>query len=98
MTDRLRRPLFYVPLVTVLLAWCYDFLIYYPNYGFPFHFFSDLDVDRNTTLRPRLHFTPDRHWMNDANGLFVDTNSVWHLYYQCKHTFPSLATSIIAQS
>lgn len=83
MADRLRRPLFYVTLVTVLLSSFYYFFAYYPNHGSPFASFSDSNVDRNTTLRPRIHFTPDRHWMNDPNGLFVDANNLWHLYYQC---------------
>lgn len=31
--------------------------------------------------RPKYHFTPARHWMNDPNGLvFVD--GTWHLFFQ----------------
>jgi hypothetical protein len=91
MADRLRRPLFYVPLVAVFLASCWYSFVFYSNYGSPFHSFSDSNVDKNTTLRPRIHFTPDRHWMNDPNGLFVDANNVWHLYYQCKSRIRSSA-------
>jgi len=31
--------------------------------------------------RPRFHFTPRRHWMNDPNGL-VHHGGLWHLYFQ----------------
>ncbi|TID25906.1 glycoside hydrolase family protein [Venturia nashicola] len=101
MADRLRRPLFYIPLVAVLLSTLYYYFIYYPNHDSPLPSFSDSNVDRNTHLRPRIHFTPDRHWMNDPNGLFVDANNLWHLYYQCKLKFAPSVFSIarhVAQS
>lgn len=31
--------------------------------------------------RPSVHYTPERHWMNDPNGL-VYHEGVYHLYYQ----------------
>ncbi|MBX5043928.1 glycoside hydrolase family 32 protein [Rhizobium lentis] len=31
--------------------------------------------------RPRLHFSPVKHWMNDPNGL-CKIGDVWHLFYQ----------------
>ena len=31
--------------------------------------------------RPRHHFTPQRHWINDPNGP-VMIDGVYHLYYQ----------------
>jgi len=37
---------------------------------------------RRSTLRPALHFTPERGWSNDPNGLFLDSNGIYHLYYQ----------------
>lgn len=32
-------------------------------------------------LRPAFHFTPQRNWMNDPNGL-VYHHGLWHLYFQ----------------
>ena len=34
-------------------------------------------------LRPQIHYSPPLGFMNDPNGLFVDGNGLWHLYYQC---------------
>jgi beta-fructofuranosidase len=34
------------------------------------------------SLRPNLHFTTRKNWVNDPNGLFVDANGTLHLYYQ----------------
>ena len=32
-------------------------------------------------MRPQIHFTPARNWINDPNGM-VYADGVWHLYYQ----------------
>lgn len=33
--------------------------------------------------RPLIHFTPEKGWMNDPNGLFYDRkDDIWHLYFQ----------------
>ncbi|TLD11279.1 hypothetical protein PgNI_05665 [Pyricularia grisea] len=37
-------------------------------------------------LRPRVHFTPPQHFMNDPNGMFRDANGIWHVYYQYNPT------------
>lgn len=36
------------------------------------------------SLRPQIHFSPPQNFMNDPNGMFVDPDGVWHLYYQCE--------------
>nr|3U75_A Chain A, Fructofuranosidase [Schwanniomyces occidentalis]3U75_B Chain B, Fructofuranosidase [Schwanniomyces occidentalis]3U75_C Chain C, Fructofuranosidase [Schwanniomyces occidentalis]3U75_D Chain D, Fructofuranosidase [Schwanniomyces occidentalis] len=43
----------------------------------------DLSVDTSEYNRPLIHFTPEKGWMNDPNGLFYDkTAKLWHLYFQ----------------
>ncbi|KAF2428609.1 hypothetical protein EJ08DRAFT_592159 [Tothia fuscella] len=34
------------------------------------------------SLRPQIHYSPPTNFMNDPNGMFVDNNGTWHLYYQ----------------
>ena len=36
---------------------------------------------RNEKYRPQFHFTPDRNWMNDPNGLFYFKGK-YHLFFQ----------------
>ncbi|KAK3076103.1 hypothetical protein LTS18_013914, partial [Coniosporium uncinatum] len=33
-------------------------------------------------LRPQVHFSPPANFMNDPNGMFVDADGLYHLYYQ----------------
>ncbi|KAG6060386.1 hypothetical protein E4U32_003481 [Claviceps aff. humidiphila group G2b] len=33
-------------------------------------------------LRPQIHFSPPKGFMNDPNGMFRDNNGTWHYYYQ----------------
>ena len=33
-------------------------------------------------LRPKIHFTAQRNWINDPNG-FIYYKGEYHLYYQC---------------
>lgn len=30
-------------------------------------------------LRPQIHYSPPKDFMNDPNGIFVDANGTWHL-------------------
>jgi beta-fructofuranosidase len=34
-------------------------------------------------LRPQVHFSPPKGFMNDPNGMFLDADGLYHLYYQC---------------
>lgn len=44
----------------------------------------DSPVPGNYTggLRPQVHFSPPQGFMNDPNGMFVDKDGLYHLYYQ----------------
>lgn len=37
-------------------------------------------------LRPQVHLSPPRNFMNDPNGMFRDANGTWHVYYQYNPT------------
>lgn len=49
---------------------------------------TDAAIPGNYTgaYRPRVHFSPPQDFMNDPNGMFVDANGTWHLYYQYNPT------------
>jgi len=49
---------------------------------------TDAPIPGNYTgaYRPRVHFSPPQDFMNDPNGMFVDANGTWHLYYQYNPT------------
>ncbi|KAI9825429.1 MAG: hypothetical protein M1832_001159 [Thelocarpon impressellum] len=38
------------------------------------------------SLRPQIHFSPPSQFMNDPNGMFVDAEGIYHLYYQYNPT------------
>ena len=37
-----------------------------------------------------VRLTQRQNFMNDPNGLFVDANGTYHLYYQCTYSYSSL--------
>ncbi|KAL8754158.1 MAG: hypothetical protein Q9199_004546 [Rusavskia elegans] len=42
--------------------------------------------DYTGALRPQIHYSPPTGFMNDPNGMFVDAQGVYHLYYQYNPT------------
>ena len=52
--------------------------------------------DYREKMRPQLHFTPAKNWINDPNGMVYvpsgngenGTDGVWHLYYQYNPSGP----------
>lgn len=43
-------------------------------------------ADYGGRYRPQVHFSVPRYFMNDPNGMFLDDNGTWHLYYQYNPT------------
>ncbi len=43
--------------------------------------FAQKDSTYKELWRPRIHFSPKQHWMNDPNGMVYD-NGVYHLFFQ----------------
>ncbi|KAG6086697.1 hypothetical protein E4U15_000491 [Claviceps sp. LM218 group G6] len=37
-------------------------------------------------LRPQIHYSPPKGFMNDPNGMFRDNKGIWHYYYQYNPT------------
>ena len=42
------------------------------------------------SLRPQVHYSPPKGFMNDPNGMFLDADGLYHLYYQCTASGVSL--------
>ncbi|MDX1544138.1 MAG: glycoside hydrolase family 32 protein [Christiangramia sp.] len=40
-----------------------------------------MEVQKDEDFRPNFHFTPEKNWMNDPNGMFF-YNGYFHLYFQ----------------
>ncbi|KAI1419764.1 glycosyl hydrolase [Xylaria sp. FL1777] len=47
---------------------------------------TPISADYSGLLRPQIHFSPPQGFMNDPNGMFIDANGTWHLYYQYNPT------------
>ncbi|KAG9193636.1 beta-fructofuranosidase [Alternaria panax] len=47
---------------------------------------TPLSGNYDEPLRPQVHFSPPVGFMNDPNGMFVDEDGVYHLYYQYNPT------------
>ena len=42
---------------------------------------AEVKVQADEDFRPNFHFTPEKNWMNDPNGMFY-LNGNYHLYFQ----------------
>ena len=42
---------------------------------------QNIKQDSGEQYRPQIHFTPERHWVNDPNGM-VFHNGTYHLFFQ----------------
>ncbi|CAI9628857.1 glycoside hydrolase family 32 protein [Alternaria burnsii] len=47
---------------------------------------TPLPGDYDEPLRPQVHYSPPVGFMNDPNGMYVDEDGVYHLYYQYNPT------------
>lgn len=45
---------------------------------------SSTNGNYSGALRPQIHYSPPKGFMNDPNGLHRDAKGLWHLYYQCE--------------
>ncbi|XBH20898.1 GH32 C-terminal domain-containing protein [Jonesiaceae bacterium BS-20] len=43
--------------------------------------FGSTTANESDPFRPQIHFTPEKNWMNDPNGLVYE-NGTWHLFFQ----------------
>lgn len=43
--------------------------------------FFIVSIQCDEQFRPQLHFSPEKHWMNDPNGL-IYFDGEWHLFFQ----------------
>ncbi|KAI0418342.1 glycosyl hydrolase [Xylaria grammica] len=56
----------------------------YVNPAVPTH--TPISADYTGPLRPQVHYSPPQGFMNDPNGMFVDADGIWHIYYQYNPT------------
>ena len=42
---------------------------------------EEMKITEESLYRPLLHFTPQKNWMNDPNGMFY-FNEKYHLFFQ----------------
>lgn len=95
MRFRPRRILFYVFCSTVLIMMWAKFglllsstlpLLVTPQSDLVLPPGTAVEGDYSGIYRPQIHFSPPRGFMNDPNGMFLDTTGTYHLYYQYNPT------------
>jgi len=50
--------------------------------GFSIPTGTTIPGDYNGALRPQVHYSPPAGFMNDSNGMFLDADGIYYLYYQ----------------
>ncbi|KAI9695378.1 MAG: hypothetical protein M1820_008673 [Bogoriella megaspora] len=68
----------FIPLALSVATWAQKSTYIAP--GVP----SDAPLPGNYTgaYRPQIHYSAPQHFLNDPNGMFLDANGTYHLYYQ----------------
>ncbi|KAF2669484.1 Arabinanase/levansucrase/invertase [Microthyrium microscopicum] len=72
------------PWISLLAVLILQYLYFGGYLIFPFVYKYAQDHDNH----PNLHFTLPVDWLGAPNGLFIDANKIWHVYFEFESTAP----------